>query len=236
VRVEHPRGAPRAARRSDPDVEQTADRLGVDRPGPQQLRRIGRQVDDRALDADPAGATVEDAIACRIEQVSEVVEHVLSGGRADLPEQVRGRCGHAAVEPFEHGEGQGVGRNPDADGVPTAGDPVARARTTPEQHRERSGPARGGQGRGGAGDVVDPPVERVGGGDVHDERVVARAPLRPVDPGDCVGTVSDRRQAVHRLGRDRDEPTGEQGCDGLVDVGRDQLTLGSHRGTRAWRR
>src|SRR5690349_16544305 len=80
---------------------------------PAQQRRGGaRQVDDGRLDADGAGATVEDVV----DVAAEVGDHVIGGGRADPAEAVGAGGGDRAAERLEQGVGQGMGRYPDADG------------------------------------------------------------------------------------------------------------------------
>ena len=67
------------------------DVLDRDTAGAEDLRRNGRAVDDRALDAHGAGPAVEDHVALRVEPVTEVVEDVERSRRADRAEPVRGR-------------------------------------------------------------------------------------------------------------------------------------------------
>ena len=62
---------------ADGGVEQALDVLGRDAAGAQQLRRVGRAVDDRALDADRARAAVEHDVAVGVEVRPEVGDDVL---------------------------------------------------------------------------------------------------------------------------------------------------------------
>ena len=111
------RGAPHTAARSalpasrspvarpvggdDGTVEEPHDVLGRDAAGPEDLGRFDGAVDDRALDADRCGATVEDRVARRVEPCAEVVDDVRGGGRADPSEAVRRRRRDPAAEAVE---------------------------------------------------------------------------------------------------------------------------------------
>ena len=161
---QHPGRPGRSGGVADRGVEQPLDVLGGDAAGAQQLRRIGRAVDDRALDADRARAAVEHDVALRVEVRPEVGEDVLGGRRADPAEAVRRRRGDAPprtapAAPASAGE-------PGTRSPTVSRPPVTASRTrlgAGQQQRQRSRPARVGED-GGAAAGRRPPTRRASRG------------------------------------------------------------------------
>ena len=198
--------------------------VGVDGAWAQQPGALAGAVEDRRLHTDRARAAVEDQVGRRVEQRAELVQHVPGGGRADPAEPVGARRGDpAAAERGQDLAGDRVRRRPQADGVLAAGHVVAGARAAGEHQGERAGPQRLGEGPRVRRDVARPRVEVAGAADVDDQRVVGRAPLDREDAGHRVRLLGVGAEAVHGLGRQRDEPAGEQRLDGPRRVGGQQL-------------
>ncbi len=236
VRRQHAGRSRRPVGGGQPDVEQPLDVLGRDATGPEQLRGIGRAVDDRALDADRAGPAVEDHVARRVEERAEVLDDVTRRRRAHPAEAVGRRGGDGESGHPQQRLGEGMGRRPQADGVAAAGDGVGHAGRPGEQQRQRPRPARGGQhGRGrwhGRRPVGQPRREHV-----DDERVVGGAALHREDAGDGGGGGRVGGEAVDGLGRDGHEAAAPQPVGGEREVGRDErIRQGWPRGTPARRR
>ena len=173
----------------------------------EDLGRIDRAVDDRALDADRALATVEDRVARGIEQAGEIVEHVCRSGGADLAEAVGRRCDDTATERLEHRCREWVGGHTHGNGVASAGDDIEYSMAAVEQQRERSRPACVCQQRGDCRDVVDPPCEVLERGDMDDQRMVVGSAFHAEDAPDGILVLGVCSEPVDSFGGHRHQPS-----------------------------
>jgi hypothetical protein len=135
-------GAGVAARRRQRAPEERLDRLARHAARPQQRRVRAGHVDDRRLDADRAGATVEDVV----DRVAEILHDVRRGGRADRAEAVGARRRDArARTPCSSASAIGC----DGTRRPTVGAPPVTASSTlgsaPGDQRQRPRPESRGQ-------------------------------------------------------------------------------------------
>ncbi len=171
-------------------------------------------VDDGRLDSDRARPTVEH----EIDIVTEVVAHVLRRGRTHPTETVRRGRGDATAERVEQGERKLVIGDAQAHGVATAGRDTADATgITDHDQRERARPKGAREHLRHLGNVAAELVELRRAGHVHDHRVIGGAALDREQSVERVGIRGVGAEPVHGLGRERDEASGAQGRDRLLD-------------------
>ena len=164
-------------------------------------------------------------------RVSELVEHVPDGRRTHRAVAVRRRGGEAAAGARQDLESRRVGRDPDANGVPTSGDGVGDARRPVQEQRQRTRPARLGEHCGVDRNGVHPPGKVVGRADVDDQRVGRGTALDLEDAGDGGRLLGVGRQPVHRLGGHDGQPAGGDAVGDALDVLGDQR-VSTHRSER----
>ena len=124
-----------------------------------------------------------------------------------------------------------MGRDPDANGVPTSGDGVGDARRPVQEQRQRTRPARLGEHCGVDRNGVHPPGKVVGRADVDDQRVGRGTALDLEDAGDGGRLLGVGRQPVHRLGGHDGQPAGGDAVGDALDVLGDQR-VSTHRSER----
>ena len=183
----------------------------------------GSAVQSTIVDSTPIGVTT--AVKNQVHAAVEIGEHVRGRGRAGAREAIRARRRHRHAAGFHQRPGHAVRRHPHGHGRQARRHRI-RHRGLLRQHKgERSRPEcqrqRSRRGRHSGGHEPELPHVR----DVHDERVGRGAPLRLEDPlhGRRVERVG--AEAVHRLGRERDQAAAANHVRGL----RDHLRVGPLR-------
>ncbi len=122
--------------------------------------------------------------------------------------------------------GDRVRRHAQPHAVLTAGHDVQNALRPLENHGERTGPEFLRQLHRRVGDLARPHRQRIGIGEVHDQRVVRRPAFRLEDARHRLRIGGVGTQAVHGLGGKRDEPPSAQRLGGTFDIqggGRDAM-------------
>jgi len=233
VRGERAWRADLAAPGRDGDARCAFDVHRADRARPQHDGPRSGAVQDGGLQADPARSAVEHDVEAVDEDVAQLLQHVRGVGRAHPAEAVGGRRRKPAVERGEQRLRDGVVRGAQPYRLLTPGHVVPGAGPPRHDERQRARPELPGEPAGISGDLAGPALERLEAGDVHDERVVRRPPLRGVDAGDGRGVLGVRREAVDRLRRHAHEPAATEGGDGGRDVRRRPAELGRTGGGHA---
>ena len=167
----------------------------------EQARRRDREVDDRGLDADRTGSSVEYAVDLAV----HVLAHVGEAGRAGAAGGVagRGRDGHVGCA--DDGERDGMVRAADADGVEAAGRAERDDGLARQDHRQRARPEAFGEAMGALGNVFAVALEPRGIRDVDDERVVLWTALGLEDVQDGLFVEGVGPESIDRLGRDAEQ-------------------------------
>src|SRR5262249_10698430 len=117
-------------------AERVGDTRDCNTPGPEQHRDASGKVNDGRLDADLARAPVEDQIDVR----TEILVHVLRGGRADAAEPVGRRCSDAAAEFPQQSQRDRMAGYAKPYRVLASGELVSHSLRAQKYEGERSGP------------------------------------------------------------------------------------------------
>ena len=143
---------------------------------------------------------------------AQAVRDVPRTGRADTAAAVGRRCREKQPACLQHrlhhrvrGAAQRDGRQPGGHRRSHRGGGLQR-----QHQRQRPGPEADGKRRGAIVELREP----FGGGVIghmHDQRVEVRPPLDAIDIGHRVGIRCVGREAINRLGGNRDNATGAQG-------------------------
>ena len=173
---------------------------------PQDIRPAVREIDDRRFDAHGARTAIED----QIDQSVQLGEYVLGRGRADSAKAIGRRSRDSAANQAEQFLCDRMSWHTQADRSEPARDQVARARSAPQNHRERPGPKGIGEGFRLGRDVGCPLAELPGRCQMHNDRVVGGAALRREHRTHCRGIFGGSAQAVDRFRRKRNQPPRSQ--------------------------
>ena len=216
-----------ARRRLVPDIDGAAEdlreRLHREPTEAQDAGCAPAQVDDRGLDADGAGPTVEH----EVDVGAEVGPDVSGGGGTHPAEPVGRRRRDPGAEGRQQLQRQRLGGHPQPDGRRRAGDGVGHVVGPGQDERERPGPERLGQGPGLGRDLGRPCLDGRGVGQVDDQRVVPGPTLHGEDATHGGGVGGVGTEPVDGLRREGHQPAPAEDGDGGGDVGRDQGVLRS---------
>ncbi len=201
-------------RRGERRAERFLDLAHRDPAGPQQRCAPARKIDDGGFDADACLATVEHAL----HRGPELAAHVIGGRRRDAAMAVGGRRGDAAAEAREQLLRQRVRRHAQRHRVLAAGHDVAHPAGARKNERERPRPELARKRVRCRGHFARPVGELHGVGEVHDHRVRRGAALGLEDLAHGGGVSRIGTEAVHGLGRKRDQSARAQHAYRVVNV------------------
>ena len=182
-------------------------RVDVDAARAQQHRLVAGERDDRAFDADVAGAAVED----HRDAIAEIVGDVLRGRRRHVAEAIRRRrrdaVPAASANAREQRARDRMRRHAQADAVLAAGDDVVDVRGARQDQRQRPGPERARErARAGSGTSRAHASTSAASAQVDDQRMIGRAALGREDPRARRPRFAGvGAEPVDGLGRKRDE-------------------------------
>ena len=213
VRAQRPRhargGRPRRIHAAD-DAFQLCQRNPA---GPQEADPVAAAGRYRRLESHLAFAAVEH----ESDAITQFVPDMRGPGRADATEAVRGRRGDAPAETPEQCLGDGMRRYAQCHRVLAAGHLVQDPRGPRQHERQRPRPECLRQLAGRLGEIARPVQYLPGRGQVDDQRMVRRTPLRGEDPGNRCGIRGVGAEAVDGLGRKGDQFPRLQPARGIVD-------------------
>ena len=198
-----------------PTPSERAELLAGDAAEPQHARRVRGAVDDRRLDTDRARAAVEHE-RNRRRRARRAPRRRSSGspGRSGWPTARRARRRTRRAAPARAG-GPGPGARRCRARRSPRRERAASRRTTsvsgPGQHAAASVARRG-------RDLDRPVVELLGAREVHDDRMLGRSTLHRVEAAQRVAVRRVGAEAVHRLGRERDQSAVAQDRDRARDA------------------
>ena len=180
----------------------------------QQARTLTRQVDDRGFHADLAGAAVQNGLDAAV----HVMQHVGRRRGRGLAGAVGRRRGDRHTRQPDELTRRGRFRAADGDGIQPCRRALRHEIADGQHHCQRAGPEVLRQQPRLRGDVMADRLQLLRLGDMQNEGVVLRTPLRLEDAQHGVLVEPVCPEAVDGLGRDGDELAASQqpGCGGNV--------------------
>ncbi len=198
--------APRRLPSGDPPSEDLLEGAQRDRARADDPRRVDREIEDGGGGAAPRGPGVED----QVDLLPQGGGHLLrgQGGRASRAVGARGDDG--AARGARQPGGDGVGRDPDPDGLAPAQEPLGQALRRGKDEGQRAGPKRGGEPARRFGHLARARPHRLHVGRDERQGHPLRTAFRLEHPLDRLRVTRVGPEAVEGLGRIGDEPPGAQ--------------------------